>query len=145
MSHISCDNSTWPSSLFNKNLDRMQTCNRKSSQHTCCSLDALHSFVYKQFFYLHHVLHLCPAEVIELPDRSIDDLGQLTLTLVEQTEARVSLAYPSGFQISRSDSRSASKSQNHRKQNYNMVYNKFAFIHDSQRPKDMPKYKIVRV
>ena len=56
----------------------MQACNRESSQHTCCSLDALHSFVYKQFFYLHHVLHLCPAEVIELPDRSIDDLGQLT-------------------------------------------------------------------
>ena len=49
-----------------------------------------------------HVLYLRPAEVIELPDRPVDDLGQLTFGSHNiHTSARSSLvAYQSGFQIS---------------------------------------------
>ena len=49
-----------------------------------------------------HVLHLRPAEVIELPDRPVDDLGQLTFGSHNiHTRAQFSsVAYQSGFQIS---------------------------------------------
>ena len=49
-----------------------------------------------------YVLHLCPAEVIELPDRSVDNLGQLTFGShnIKTSPLSSSVAYQSGFQIS---------------------------------------------
>ena len=63
-----------------------------------------------------HVLHLCPAEVIELPDRSVDNLGQLTFGSHNiHTRAQFSsVVYQSGFQISQFCFRSTPRRwQNH--------------------------------